>query len=385
MPLARLLLACWLLGLIALASSQSEVVVKPGDTLWSIAKRYGVTPDAILGASGLTGTDLFPGAVLKLPPGSSAAPETYTVRTGDNLYDIAAAFDLSLDELIAINHFDGATLRPGDVLRVRAAAGEPPAPLVVTVQPGDTLWSLAQTYEVGLEALQSANGIAAAKLKPGDRLTIPGRFAGSQADQGGTAAPTVQVARGDTLWDIARQHNTTVTALMAANGLASQSIRVGQTLRLVPGNELLRATPVTGDQPALAPAFSMVWPLVGAITSRFGYRQLRIGGSNFHAGLDIDGDTGDPILAASAGIVTYSGWRGGFGNLVVIEANGSEYFYAHCSQLLVSVGEVVNAGQTVALVGSTGASTGSHLHFEVRVNGQAVDPLPILEQQASRP
>ena len=128
----------------------------------------------------------------------------------------------------------------------------------------------------------------------------------------------------------------------------------------------------------------MVWPLVGNITSRFGYRRLRIGGTNMHYGLDIDGNTGDPIRSATAGTVTFSGWRGGFGYLVIIENGDTEYFYAHASALLVSVGQRVQPGDLIARVGATGNVTGPHLHFEIRVNGAPVDPLPILEARATR-
>jgi murein DD-endopeptidase MepM/ murein hydrolase activator NlpD len=128
----------------------------------------------------------------------------------------------------------------------------------------------------------------------------------------------------------------------------------------------------------------MVWPLVGPITSRFGYRRLTVAGSNFHTGLDIDGKTGDPIEAAVAGTVTFSGWNGGYGNCIIITVGDTEYYYGHASKLLAQVGDEVAAGQVIALVGSTGHSTGSHLHFEVRVDNEPVDPLPILQAQASR-
>src|SRR5690606_31079907 len=122
----------------------------------------------------------------------------------------------------------------------------------------------------------------------------------------------------------------------------------------------------------------------GAITSRFGYRTLRIAGSNWHSGLDIDGDTGDPSVAAGAGTVVHSGWQGGYGKLVIIETGNTRHSYAHASELLVSEGAYVQAGTVIALVGSTGNSTGSHLHFEVRIDDTAVDPLPILEASAQR-
>ena len=130
-------------------------------------------------------------------------------------------------------------------------------------------------------------------------------------------------------------------------------------------------------------AESGVWPLEGLITSYFGPRNLL--GMTYHYGLDIDGVTGDPITAAVAGVVTYSGWLGGYGYVVVIEADGAEYFYGHASELLAYLGQEVSAGDIIARVGSTGRSTGSHLHFEIRMDGQAVDPLPYLERTASLP
>jgi murein DD-endopeptidase MepM/ murein hydrolase activator NlpD len=101
-----------------------------------------------------------------------------------------------------------------------------------------------------------------------------------------------------------------------------------------------------------------------------------------HYGLDIDGHTGDPIVAATGGTVTYADWMGGFGKLVIIEQGGTEYYYAHASELLVRVGQQVAPGALIARVGTTGRVTGSHLHFEIRVDGTPIDPLPVLEARA---
>ena len=85
--------------------------------------------------------------------------------------------------------------------------------------------------------------------------------------------------------------------------------------------------------------------------------------------------TGTPVAAAASGTVTFSGYKGSYGNLLVItHANGVQTYYGHCSQLYVTAGQSVSQGQTVAAVGSTGNSTGPHLHFEVRVNGVAYNP-----------
>ena len=380
-PLSLVLLSLVFLSPVAFA--QQTVTVKPGDTLWSLSQQHGITIEAILSANGLTGTDLIPGATLYLP--IAPAPETYTVQNGDTLYDIAVAFNISADSLIAINNIDGSIIKPGQVLSLQAPINNPPAPLVVTVNPGDNLWGIAASYDTSAEAIMLVNNLLSDVINPGAQLLIPGRYAATtNADQGGTVAQTIQVARGDTLWDIAQRYNTSVTALISANNMNGTSIEVGQELRIIPGNELLKASLELPPQPSPTISATMVWPVNGPVTSSFGYRRLRIGGSNMHSGLDIDGETGDPIVSATTGIVTFSGWRGGLGNLVIIQNGNTEYFYGHCSELLVVEGQSVAVGQLIAKVGSTGRSTGSHLHFEVRVDETPVDPLSLLEQHAAR-
>ena len=118
---------------------------------------------------------------------------------------------------------------------------------------------------------------------------------------------------------------------------------------------------------------SLVRPVSGIITSRFG-----VGSSirrSSHTGLDIATSTGTPIVAAASGKVTFAGWKGSYGNMIVItHSNGVQTYYAHCQKLLASVGTTVSQGQRIATVGSTGNSTGPHLHLEVRVNGVAYNP-----------
>ena len=118
---------------------------------------------------------------------------------------------------------------------------------------------------------------------------------------------------------------------------------------------------------------SLIRPVSGIITSRFG-----VGSSirrSSHTGLDIAASQGTPIVAAASGTVTFSGWKGSYGNLLVIShSNGVQTYYGHCSKLYVSAGTSVSQGQTIAAVGTTGNSTGPHLHLEVRLNGVAYNP-----------
>lgn len=115
---------------------------------------------------------------------------------------------------------------------------------------------------------------------------------------------------------------------------------------------------------------SFVKPTSGVVTSRFGSRW-----GSTHTGIDIGAPTGTSIKAAAGGTVIFSGWKGTLGKLIVVShGNGIQTYYAHCSSLLVSSGDTVSAGQLIAKVGSTGRSTGPHLHFEIRLNGSAINP-----------
>lgn len=124
----------------------------------------------------------------------------------------------------------------------------------------------------------------------------------------------------------------------------------------------------------------MSYPSNGAITSSFGWRQHPVlGYGRFHSGLDFGAAYGTPIRAADRGTVIFAGWYGGYGNAVIIDhGNGVTSLYGHSSQLYVAEGQVIQRGQAIAAVGSTGLSTGPHLHFEVRQNGAPIDPLAYL-------
>ena len=132
-------------------------------------------------------------------------------------------------------------------------------------------------------------------------------------------------------------------------------------------------TSTTTSSGKVSLGISLIKPVSGVISSRFGERSsIR---SSTHTGLDIATSRGTPISAAAAGTVTFSGYKGSYGKLVVItHSNGVQTYYGHCNKLYVSTGETVSQGQQIAEVGSTGNSTGPHLHFEIRVNGTAYNP-----------
>lgn len=125
----------------------------------------------------------------------------------------------------------------------------------------------------------------------------------------------------------------------------------------------------------VASAQGGIWPTTARyVSSPFGYR-----GGALHTGMDIAGRGGDPVYAYKTGLVTFSGWGGSYGYMLKVDhGNGISTWYAHCSKLLVNAGDSVQMGQTIAKEGSTGNSTGNHVHFELRINGKAVNPAPYI-------
>lgn len=162
---------------------------------------------------------------------------------------------------------------------------------------------------------------------------------------------------------LANARETREEYLAEVDALAAQSAALAEAIQ--------SAQASAGSTGSGVSASGFIWPVNGTVVSGFGMRWGRL-----HEGIDITTSTGTPIWAAAAGAVIHAGWLGGYGNLVVVDhGNGLATAYAHASVILVAVGQEVAQGETIALVGSTGNSSGPHLHFEVRVNGVAVDPL----------
>lgn len=148
------------------------------------------------------------------------------------------------------------------------------------------------------------------------------------------------------------------------------------------GNQLTVLEALLFDQTIDEKSMPAGMPAPGYISSTYGTRNDPFGrGRAHHKGIDIDSNMGDPVTAAAAGVVSFSGVKGGYGNVVEVDhGNGYTTLYAHNSALLVRAGDVVLDGQQIAKVGSTGRSTGSHLHFEVKLNGAQVDPRQFLDK-----
>jgi murein DD-endopeptidase MepM/ murein hydrolase activator NlpD len=210
------------------------------------------------------------------------------------------------------------------------------------------------------------------------------------------------IRNGESLSEIAASYGISLDALRRANRLPSTSyIIVGETLRIPPREgpqdiAALHQTFKSSDRSLFlglqhhlerrthAPVVArhrLIWPVEGLLTSPFGERDhvMGGGGTQFHAGIDLSVPTGTPVQAAQEGVVVFAGYNGAYGKAVKVDhPNGFSTLYAHNSRILVHVGQTVKAGQVICLSGSTGRSTGPHLHFEVHKDGWPVDPLHYL-------
>lgn len=182
-----------------------------------------------------------------------------------------------------------------------------------------------------------------------------------------------------------RAQNDRATAMQAIEELNASSAQVTALLKERQAARAAAAAAAAAAEQAQSYTWvqgsgQLGWPASGEITSPFGYRTHPIWGTTiYHAGIDIGVDEGVPVHAADGGTVVWSGWMGGYGYAVVIDhGNGLSTLYGHNSELVVSEGEAVGKGQVIAYAGSTGNSTGPHVHFEVRVNGDPVDPMGYL-------
>jgi murein DD-endopeptidase MepM/ murein hydrolase activator NlpD len=233
---------------------------------------------------------------------------------------------------------------------------------VYRVKRGDTLSGIA--VKLGLSASRLA---AMNNLRDQDRI-----FEG-QILQIPSNTVEHRVAKGETLSEIATQYGVDLNLIASCNNIKDfDTVFVGTKLTIPTRNGESTAVKAAGG----LPAGNMPWPVTGWVSSPFGFRDGRM-----HEGLDIAADRGDPITAVRGGRVTFAGIQDGYGLTVIIDhGEGLSTLYSHCSQLLVKAGDRVASGQLIARVGSTGRSTGPHLHLEVRVNGVPYDPMLCLER-----
>lgn len=237
------------------------------------------------------------------------------------------------------------------------------------VQEGDTISGIAAKYNLTTETILGANGDDE-DIHPGQELSIP-REDGA----------VVEVEPGDTLYQLAEDYGVTVDAIAEANpDVDPNALPMGAKL-LIPGGEpMQRSRQVVSRSGGGSRTRKLMWPTVGPLTDDFGWRVHPVYGTeSFHDGMDIGVGSGTPLVAAAGGTVVAAGRSGGYGLMVRIDhGNGLMTEYAHLSQIDVSVGEEVSAGEHIGYSGNTGVSTGPHLHFMVLLWGEPANPLDYL-------
>jgi murein DD-endopeptidase MepM/ murein hydrolase activator NlpD len=232
-----------------------------------------------------------------------------------------------------------------------------------TVKPGDTIGQIAWDFGLNQDTILSVNSIKNSRLlQIGQVLKIP--------NQDGIL---YQVKSDDSLAKIAESYEVEVSALRTVNELFSERVNAGLTIFLPVGKlNLMDLQEINGDL--------FIWPVRGYITSRYGYRASTFGGArHFHTGLDIGAHMGTPIRAGMAGRVSTVGYNETLGNFVVItHHSGYRTLYGHMSVVRIKTGAYVRTGDRIGDVGSTGLSTGPHLHFTVYKNGVTVNPAAVM-------
>ncbi|MBE3127438.1 MAG: LysM peptidoglycan-binding domain-containing protein, partial [Candidatus Atribacteria bacterium] len=396
-------------------NNMSNNISPPEDaeSIRSIAERYKLTNSSIVLDKGIENSELISiGQQIEIPSSKSTTPETniitqlvidkknnnmnnnisqpenaesivYTVKAGDSLWNISQKYGVSVEAIIDVNNLrDKDSLSLGQKLEIPAMGGgasnsnQKEEPIIVnyTIVKGDTLWSISQRYDVNMNTIISTNNLKEiSQLSIGQKLKLPITnmdIAKAEGyDQKAAAEEIIYyVQKGESLWSISREYNVKLEAIIAANSITDASkISAGQQLRIpnVPGTRSI--------------IYNFIWPVRRRITSSYGMRVLS-GRKDFHAGIDIGAPTGTNIVAAENGIVSYSGYMRGYGNIIILSQDeGYSTVYAHNSVNLVKKGQSIKKGSIIAKIGRTGNATGSHLHFEVRLNGKPVNPLSYLQ------
>jgi murein DD-endopeptidase MepM/ murein hydrolase activator NlpD len=235
-----------------------------------------------------------------------------------------------------------------------------------TVQSGDTLSAIARSFGVSVNTILWENNLSLnSYIRPGDKLAILP-----------ISGVSYTIQSGDTLSSIATKFGTTVDKILSFNNLESAAVIKARQKLIIPGGKLgytsiSRTRSIYTSSDGSPSANNFLWPASSKrITQYYHWR---------HHAIDIGGKTGQPIYASRAGRVEKAGWTTGYGyNIVLNHGGGVKTLYAHASQIHVKRGQQVEQGEVIGAVGSTGWSTGPHIHFEIIISGSKVNPLSYL-------
>lgn len=380
-------------------STQAEVIVpepekelathtiQAGENFWTIAKKYDLSAmDLMKINSDLNPDRLKPGDVVKLMDGAvSTASTTTTASSPAEDQDRSVVVkEVKFLETVAINPVEtsfGSLSDPEKAIEAIIAGKEAMRTHVVEV--GESFWIIARMYDTTVEALENANPeLSSSKLKPGDevKLFVPVPLLTVVTHEEVKYVADIdfetEIQNDDSMYKnqkkiIIKGVKGTADVLaeeIRHNGLLVDEIIIEKKILEEPKTEVIAQG--TKELPKTAAVGSFVMPTRGRVSSPYGMRNGRM-----HKGIDLANSKGTSVYAADGGKVTFAGYKGSYGYLIEINhENGYVTRYAHNSKLLVKSGDRVYRGQQIATMGSTGRSTGSHLHFEVLINGTHKNP-----------
>lgn len=364
---------------LAPSDSFSNYRIQAGDTLGSIASSLGITPEALIRSNALTNPDvILVGATLRVPADSSASTS------------LASKTDISVNDAARLRQFGSSS---DQLAYLRSTAARPDSARILdelrTASPEEAL-------SVGGEEITEQDILST------EAQSVDPYVANLMQEVQQIRSQSVQVSEAATS-EIESDSTLLARGADSPSLLSRRAARVSEAPAAEASSDLLAAAPlspdayipaqrssagqvVSPDMPILPSADEYlpetpnhfdgyIWPTQGTVTSGYGWRWGRM-----HRGVDVAGPVGTPIVAAAPGIVEQAGWNsGGFGNLVEIRhPDGSMTRYAHNNTVSVSAGQQVRQGQQIAEMGSTGYSTGPHLHFEVHQADGAVNPVAYL-------
>ncbi|MFA6421786.1 MAG: M23 family metallopeptidase [Candidatus Buchananbacteria bacterium] len=275
---------------------------------------------------------------------------------------------------LAMNQ-DGSTIFKPDIIDTNEARTGSKAVIEYVVSESDTIGRIASKYNISINTILWANNLAATSyIRPGQKLIIPP-----------ISGVLYKITRGDTIAKIAQKFDASADTVLAYNNLEERGLIAGQTIMVPGGRIIYTAKPRTTiassrsntgtktydvDDSSIVSSGKMLWPDGCQRISQYFRGWL-------HTGVDIACPIGTPIKAADSGVVVRVQYgRTGYGyNVIISHGSGKQTLYGHLSRIDVEAGQKVSRGQQIGLEGSTGRSTGPHLHFEVRINGSTVNPL----------
>lgn len=357
-------------------------IANQGDTIGKLSDMYQVDPLSIINypLNNLAGSDmktqLQVGQEVIVPNGVMPLRDKlyiYTTHEGDTVQSVSDKFGISTYTLKVANDLIDGTIEEGTELDILPISG-----IQYTIKSGDTLQGIATRYSVQLDSIvnYAPNNVAKGlKLEPNRTIIIPNGILPVPPPTP-KPAPTLIPQQPKS----ATNNNNNAAPKPATNNNSKPA--AANTKAATASKPAANSKPATSSQPSkvtssggvvAAPTGSLIWPMRGIITTYFGQRIWY----GIHMGLDIATGCGTPMVAADGGTVIESGWSPyGYGiNVQIDHGRGIVTRYGHMSKNLVAVGQRVAKGQVIGLEGTTGNSTGCHLHFEVKVNGTYTDPL----------